>query len=191
MASHWDSLTAEQRDTLEVGNASMDLLKRNPFIERWRDVGIALNILQETAMAAARTNEPIGLRYNEEWLGLANHVPHLRDIDKSTRSHAMWLATNWDDVSKWLRTVPVNIRLKINHPTTVRRRYDGTHNPPRKEEPRSQRVRDQIIKLQEENDRLRQGVAVANPEELGDMICDIHGPTFVTKLILHLREKIR
>ena len=81
MADRWLELQPERRQALELGNAAMNTLKRGESIERWHEVGTALDFLQQEAMAAAHTNQPIGKRYNHEWQELSKHVPHLRDVD--------------------------------------------------------------------------------------------------------------
>src|SRR4051812_15843280 len=106
MIGGWDDLSPEHRAALELGDAAMQRLKRGESIERWHEVGIALNTLQAQAMTFAQSNTPAGAKYNAAWADLASHVPHLRDIDKSSRSHATWLAANWEPVSTWLLTLP-------------------------------------------------------------------------------------
>jgi hypothetical protein len=81
-------------------------------------------------MRHAGTNTNKGPRYNEAWKTLARHAPSLATLDKSDRSHAVWLATEWEVVSRWLHTLAVNVRLQLNHPRTIHRRFDAVHLPP-------------------------------------------------------------
>jgi hypothetical protein len=76
----------------------MGALKRGDSVDQWHDVGLALLTLQVEAMSVADTNQPIGKAYNAAWQSLAAHVPHLRDLDKTTRSHAMWMSSDWPKV---------------------------------------------------------------------------------------------
>jgi len=126
----WEMLTPTRREKLETGEAAMKWLHRGESIERWRDVGDAANELQAVAMDCARTNKPTGKGYNKAWAELAGHVPHIRDLNSTTRTHASWMATNWEAVSRWLHTLSAEERMKLNHPTAIRRRYDAAHRAP-------------------------------------------------------------
>jgi hypothetical protein len=129
----WDTLPAEQRARIERGGAAAVWLKKHEGIERWREVGIAANDLQQAAMDAAHTNRPVGKGYNGYWAELAAHVPDLRDLNSATRTHAMWLATEWATVNVWLDTLTHEERWRLNHPTAIRRRYDARHNVPKRD----------------------------------------------------------
>jgi hypothetical protein len=130
----WDTLPAEQRARIERGNAAVVWLRKHEGIERWRETGEAANDLQAAAMAAAHTNRPVGKGYNAYWAELAAHVPDLRDLNSATRTHAMWLATEWETVNVWLATLTHEERWRLNHPTAIRRRYDAKHNVPKRDE---------------------------------------------------------
>ena len=82
----------------------------------------------------------------------------LRDIDKGNRSHAIWMVSNWEAVSAWLAIQPVNVRLDLNHPRSVRRKYDAAHKPPPPQDATKQpttriKSHDQITKLTEDSTR--------------------------------------
>jgi hypothetical protein len=158
----WSGLTDEQRAKLELGNEAYRRLKRGESIERWSEVGIALVELQRAAMAYGRTNSTSNRAYREAWADLVKHVPDLRDIDAGARSHAVWMVNNWPVVKPWLDTLPVNVRLDLNHPRSVRRKYDTTHKPPApdgedgEEHPSARlKLQDQIVRLTEELDATR------------------------------------
>jgi hypothetical protein len=127
MSDWWSELTPEAREILELGNASYVALKRGETIERWLNVGRAAANLQTEIMSRAGTNVPKGKRYNEvlKRMGVHERLPDLCHIDPTTRSHAVWLANEWDQVNAWLHTLSVNVRLQKNHPTTLRRGYDA------------------------------------------------------------------
>jgi len=81
-------------------------------------------------MRRSHSNIPKGRAYVDAWQAIAAHAPHLRDIEHSTRSHAIWLANEWEAVNTWLQTLAHNVRLQLNHPRAIRRRYDAAHVPP-------------------------------------------------------------
>lgn len=106
-------------------------------------------------MDYARTNTTSNRAYRDAWASLAEHVP-LSGIDKAARSHAIWMVANWEVVSPWLATLPVNQRLDLNNPRSVHRKYDFTHRPPppppddMKVSTTRIKLQDQITKLTEE-----------------------------------------
>jgi hypothetical protein len=155
---YWHELSVEQRSLLELGDESMRVLKRGETIERWLNVGLAVRELQRLAMEYARVNDPVGPAYRACWEGLSRHTPHLQEMDKANRSHALWMANHWDEVKPWLDTLAVNVRLELNHPRAVRRRFEAAHKVPDgtdKEPATRVRLQDTIVKLTEELDAVR------------------------------------
>jgi hypothetical protein len=198
----WSGLTDEQREKLELGNEAMRVLKRGETIERWYQIGVGCQELQQAALTYARTNETSGRVYRGAWASLADHVPDLRNIEKAARSHAIWMVTNWEVVSPWLATLPVNQRLDLNHPRSVHRKYDFTHRPPPppSDEPKEPTTRiklqDQITKLTEELDAQRKMKTTGaipphmTMEDLANVIVDQHNPSTVRRLIKALETRV-
>jgi hypothetical protein len=196
----WETLTPEQRERIEIGDLAMENLRGTESVERWREVGDAFLELQAAALRAAGTNQPVGVRYNGEYAKLLDHAPHLRvkdrgknvgGIDKSTKAHAMWLASNWHEIERWRTTLATNVRMSMVHPTTIRRRHDAAHRAPIEgDKPPSSRIamQDQIIKLTEQLDAAHKlktsGVITAgwSVEDLIDHILDQHNAAFMRKL---------
>jgi hypothetical protein len=124
-----DNQSEERKGRIKLGDDAVRYLQKHEDIHRWREVGIAANDLQAAAMEAGRTNKPVGKAYNKAWAELAQHVPNLRDLNKTSRAHAMWLATEWETVQGWLETVDHEQRWKMHHPTVVFRRYQAAQKP--------------------------------------------------------------
>jgi hypothetical protein len=80
-------------------------------------------------MDAAWTNRPTGRAYNDAWWQLTRRLPHLRELDKADRSHALWLVSEWSAVETWLHTLSPTARLRLNHPRAIRRRYFAALKP--------------------------------------------------------------
>ena len=66
--------------------------------------------------------------------------PCAKHTDKTTRNHLLWAADNRSSIEAWRASLAQNERDKMNHPTTLRRRYDAAHkvadkdpNAPKKE----------------------------------------------------------
>ena len=99
-------------------------LKSGQAWEDWLKVGVFLNIGRNKAMLRAGTNEPVGARYIKafsEWMAV---YPWIGDIDKATRTHAMWGVDHLDELVKLRENMGLTQRLACNHPTTMRRRWD-------------------------------------------------------------------
>jgi hypothetical protein len=166
MPDYWNDLPPEARDEIERGDAALAALKRGETIERWLDIGRALARMQAEAMRQAYTNIPKGKRYAGAWGAIATHAPHLRDVEQSTRSHAVWLATEWQTVNAWLQTLAHNVRLQLNHPRAIRRRYDAAHVPPGAETGSSPvgGYKTRTAALENENHELRKRLERADAE---------------------------
>ena len=203
LSDRWNELPENRRKLLEAGDAAMVTLSRVETVDHWRQVGDALNALQAEAMSAVATNEAVGKAYNAAWASLAAHVPHLRDLDKTTRSHAMWLSAHWPTVEVWLIPLAQNERLETNHPSVIRRKFDRTHKAPSdppnadgKKGSKRLQLQDHVVKLQEENDALKRrnkGVLLLpndTPETAADKIADEHAADWMEKLRRALELRI-
>ena len=193
----WTTLSEDRRALIEAGDAAVRWLRRGNSLERWREAGIAANELQAAAMEAAQTNVPFGRRYTAAWGELSAQAPHLRGLDKASRAHAMWLAANWEVVNTWLRTLAVNVRMAMNHPSAIRRRYDAAHRAPVDKPAARPRhdMRAQIIKLQEELELLRKRqdggfLPSATLAEVSDLMFESHNAAWVRRLVKTLGERL-
>jgi hypothetical protein len=113
----------EELKAQEAADAA-DRLKRGQSWDDWLKIGVFLNIGRNKAMLRAGTNEPIGARYIKafsEWMAL---YAWIGDIDKATRTHAMWCVDHVDDLTRLRENMGLTQRLAANHPTTMRRRWD-------------------------------------------------------------------
>lgn len=101
-----------------------DRLKRGQSWDDWIKIGTFLNIGRNKSMLRAGTNEPIGARYIKafsEWMGSYTWIG---DIDKATRTHAMWCVDHLDELLRLRENMGLTQRLTANHPTTMRRRWE-------------------------------------------------------------------
>jgi hypothetical protein len=120
----------------------------------WMAIGDALLIGREDAMAAAKTNQPIGSRYNSEFgRWLARH--HFDNIDKSDRRHLIEVIENRPAIEAWRETLTQTVRLRLSHPSNVLRKWKaGTEG----KEPKPRTLRDSIANLSEDNAKLKREV---------------------------------
>jgi hypothetical protein len=120
----------------------------------WMAIGDALLIGHQDAIAAAKTNQPIGSRYNSKfghWL--ARH--HFDNIGKGDRSHLIEVIENRPAIEAWRETLTQTVRLHLSHPSNVLRNWKaGTEG----KEPKPRTLRDSVANLSEDNAKLKREV---------------------------------
>jgi len=152
----FDSAYEEAR-AQEAADAA-DRLKRGQSWDDWLKIGVFLNIGRNKAMLRAGTNEPIGARYIKafsEWMAL---YAWIGDIDKATRTHAMWCVDHLEELAKLRENMGLTQRMTCNHPTTMRRRWDKSQKeldkaPAEKKETRAQKVERELEAMSAERDK--------------------------------------
>lgn len=138
--------------------AAADRLKRGQSWDDWLKIGGFLNIGRNKAMLRAGTNEPIGARYIKafsEWMGSYTWIG---DIDKATRTHAMWCVDHLDELLRLRENMGLTQRLTANHPTTMRRRWEKAQKeldkgPTAKKVPKSAALERELEAVAAERDK--------------------------------------
>jgi hypothetical protein len=122
----WDRLTAEAQNEIMAGALAIRRIRQHEDYSHWVAVGKALLRLQEEAMRLAGSNSPQGRGYTALRAELGSCVPDLEELNKASKSHAVWLAKNLAAVEKWRKTLWFNLRDTLNHPSVIKRRYEAT-----------------------------------------------------------------
>jgi hypothetical protein len=140
--------------------AAADRLKRGQSWDDWLKIGVFLNIGRNKAMLRAGTNEPIGARYIKAFSEWMAQYAWIGDIDKATRTHAMWCVDHLDDLARLRENMGLTQRLAANHPTTMRRKWDKAQKeqdkaPVEKKEPRSAALERELEAVAAERDKWR------------------------------------
>jgi hypothetical protein len=135
-----------------------DRLKRGQSWEDWLKIGVFLNIGRNKAMVRAGTNEPIGARYIKSFSEWMAGYAWIGEIDKATRTHAMWCVDHGEELAKLRENMGLTQRLAANHPTTMRRRWDKANKevdkaPAEKKEPRSAALERELEAVAAERDK--------------------------------------
>jgi hypothetical protein len=120
--SNFDS-AFEELKAQEAADAA-DRLKRGQSWDDWNKIGVFLNIGRNKAMSRAGTNEPIGARYIKAFSEWMAGYAWIGEIDKATRTHAMWCVDHSEELARLRENMGLTQRLTCNHPTTMRRRWD-------------------------------------------------------------------
>ena len=165
MAFRYADIDSDLRDRIEKGVVAIRRINSHENFENWLAVGQACADMQTAAMRLAYANQPKGRAYNDAFKMIAEQVPDLANLDKTTRSHAIWIAdqSRRDAIVEWHARLPANIRLQVNHPTTVWRRYNRETAAPTVpgESPAPSGLKAEVARLQEEldtaNKRLSRG----------------------------------
>jgi hypothetical protein len=123
----WNRLSAEAQNEIMAGALAIRRIRQHEDYSHWVAVGKALLRLQEEAMRLSASNSPQGRGYTAIRAELGSWVPDLDEIDKASKSHAVWLAKNLAAVEKWRETLWFNLRDTLNHPSSIKRRYEMTH----------------------------------------------------------------
>ena len=109
----------------------------------WRDwmfLADGLAAGQARAMRESGTNRPYGRDFTRRMGLWLKERPWASRHDTGTRSNMLWCVDHRSEVEAWRETLPQNERDKINHPTTLRRKFEAAHkvtakdpNAPKKE----------------------------------------------------------
>jgi hypothetical protein len=149
----------EELKAQEAADAA-DRLKRGQSWDDWIKIGTFLNIGRNKAMLRAGTNEPIGARYIKAFSEWMAGYAWIGEIDKATRTHAMWCVDHSDDLARLRENMGLTQRLSCNHPTTMRRRWDKANKetdkaPTEKKEPKSAALERELEAVAAERDKWR------------------------------------
>jgi hypothetical protein len=108
--------------------AAWELLKRGQDWQSWKVIGEGLHEGRLWSMRKAATNQPVGKTYNRAFSDWLDARKWTREIDRSTRNHAMWCHENVAAIEQWRETLATSQRQMINHPSTVKRNYEKTQS---------------------------------------------------------------
>lgn len=120
-----DGFDSAYQTQLEVKarDAVVNLAKGQQW-EDWLTYGEYLASGRTACLLRAGTNEPVGLKYNRamnEWL---TERPWVCDVDKVSRSHAVWCFDHREELKKLRENIGVTQAQLKNHPTVMKRAYD-------------------------------------------------------------------
>jgi len=133
-------------------------LKGGQSWEDWLKIGVFLNLGRNKAMMRAGTNEPIGARYIKAFSEWMAQYAWIGEIDKATRTHAMWCVDHGEELARLRENMGLTQRLAANHPTTMRRKWDKANKEvdkptAEKKETRAQKVERELEAMSAERDK--------------------------------------
>jgi hypothetical protein len=132
-----------------------DRIKRGQHWLDWMDIAEGLAVGRNKALRKAGTNDIQNPQYKRAFREWMKDRPWARDLDQPTRAHLFWSFDNRNDVERWRETLAANERLRLNHPTATKRRYEATHRETvnkdaAPQQSKADRMESEIMRLSEE-----------------------------------------
>jgi hypothetical protein len=110
---------------IRAGQEAWCRLRSNATWDDWKQVGQAHVIGRHKAMIEAGVNQPIGRRYNDAF-GTWQREFGFENLDKGDRARLFEVVGHLTKIEAWLATLTTSERLRLNHPTTVLRKWKGS-----------------------------------------------------------------
>ena len=110
---------------VRAGQEAWCRLRSSTTWDDWKQVGKAHVIGRHKAMIEAGVNQPIGRRYNETF-GTWQREFGFENPDKGDRARLFEVMDHLAEIDDWLKTLITSERLRLNHPTTVLRKWKGS-----------------------------------------------------------------
>jgi hypothetical protein len=177
-------------DTVRKGQDAWQRLKSNPTWQDWRAVGKAHVIGRAAAMRDGHVNKPKGRSYNAAFSAWQKKFG-FQDLDSGDRTRLFQVMDHLKEIDAWLQKLPESERLRLNHPSSVLRKWKAATakgkadpNAPPKVSP-AQKLKDSLINLQEENDRMKREIARGG----GDLWSADDRPKHIARVILSKLSK--
>ena len=150
-------LTDESDRIVRQGTAAWRRIKKEKSWNDWMAVGDALHVGRTFAMNDAGTNAPIGKGYNLAFNQFLIDA-QLDDMDPSDRAKLFTVMENRPAIEQWRATLSQTERLRLNHPTSVLRKWQQATKEP-KAKPDKATLKDSVIALDEEQHAAKDKIA--------------------------------
>jgi hypothetical protein len=150
-----------KEDLIRYGQEAWNRLRDNSTFANWSFVGAAHVLGRAEAMRDAHTNKPEGRGYNAAFAAWARKFG-FADLDKGDRARLFNVMDNLKEIAAWLEKLPLKERLRLNHPSSVWRRWKAATTTPKADaEPKAspmQKLKDELVAAVEERDRYKREV---------------------------------
>jgi hypothetical protein len=164
------------------GQEAWRRLRENSTWEDWKRVGRAHVVGRAAAMRHGHVNKPKGRSYNAVFSAWQKKFG-FADFDKGDRARLFDVMDHLTEIEDWLGKLPPTERLRLNHPTSVWRRWKAatkaaTAAPDKVSS--VQKLKNSIIALEEENTRMKREIARGG----GDLWTPEDRPQDIAKIML-------
>lgn len=113
------------------------------------------------AMRDGHVNKPRGRSYNAAFTAWQKKYG-FQDLDSGDRTRLFQVMDHLAEIEVWLKKLPSSERLRLNHPSSAWRRWKAATKKPAEEGAKKpspmQKLKDTIVVLQEENDRMKREI---------------------------------
>ena len=149
-------LDTDTQTIVSRGREAWHTLKSDETWEKWVAIGRAIEAGTSAIMRFLNTNQSKGRIWSEtfgQWL----RENEFDQIDKGVRSRLKTCLDNLPAIEAWRQTLGLTLRLQLNHPNAVLRRWQASRQAPPKKgssgAPSPGNRKDmEIVRLQEELD---------------------------------------
>ena len=150
---------------VRAGQEAWCRLRSNATWDDWKQVGNAHVIGRHKAMIEAGVNQPTGRRYNEAF-GTWQREFGFENLDKGDRARLFEVMGHLAKIEAWLATLTTSEKLRLNHPTSILRKWKGSTavpdpNATPKPSPYAQ-LKEAHAQQIEENHRLQKKIETAD-----------------------------
>ena len=174
-------LDQDTETLVKRGREAWKSLAQDETWEKWVAIGRAIEAGRTAIMRHLHTNQPKGRIWSEVF-GAWLRENDFDRIDKGVRSRLQTCLDNLTAINAWRDTIGLTLRLQLNHPNAVLRRWQAARETSKKGPSPTGRpgMREEVIRLESELEaarreigRLRQGYDEGNdwdwqdtPEEI-------------------------
>jgi hypothetical protein len=113
------------------GREAWRTLRNDETWEKWVAIGRALEAGRTAIVRQLRTNQPKGRIWSEVF-GAWLQETGFAEIDKGVRSRLQTCLGNLPEIEAWRQTLGLTLRLRLNHPNAVFRRWQASRQAPAK-----------------------------------------------------------
>jgi hypothetical protein len=156
----------------------------------WVAVGTAHVIGRTTAMRNGRTNKPKGRSYNAAFSAWQKKFS-FEGLDKGDRFRLFDVMDHLKEIDGWLKKLPESERLRLNHPSSVWRRWKAATAAPKSDtEPKTspyKKLQAEHMALIEERDRYKREVDRGG----GDLWNKTDRPKDISKVMINQLGKTK
>jgi hypothetical protein len=157
----------------------------------WKKVGAAFVIGRTTAMRDAHTNVPKGRGYNAALRAWQKKHGFEGLDDSGDQTRLFRCMEHLAEIEGWLTKQSEIERSRLNHPSTIWRRWQASLKPPVSDDEKKpspvQQLKDELVNLQEQNDRMRCEIERGG----GDLWAPEDTPKAIAKIMLSKLTKAK
>jgi hypothetical protein len=127
---HSVSLDSNTQTLVARGREAWATLRNDETWEKWIAIGRAIDAGRTAIMRHLHTNQPKGRIWSEvfgDWL----RENEFDQIDKGVRSRLQTCLDNLPAIEAWRQTLGLTLRLQLNHPNAVLRRWQTARQTPK------------------------------------------------------------